>query len=489
MLDLAGDGLSLTSLDESQVVSRLGNGQLARIGWVGPSDGILAFDRNGDGQINHLSEISFVGDKQGAKTDLEGLQAWDTNADGKLSALDEGWSKLRIWVDRNQNGRSTAGELRTLAEIGITELNLTGRATGYSADLGRDNFVNNTLDFTWSDGSIGTGYDVVLMRRLIAQSGLTREQVIEAWGTRGADGELGRLLNDPLGETLASRGGPSTGPTPRTVIDGVEVTLADDGTTTPAPVAPADVRQTLADILARAEVDFSDHDDLYDDEEARWTNVLTGRRGVPDDYVETDGSVLGSTSTAPTTRGGFGRAFGAPNLTPDVEGADLTGSSDNPVAGQPEAGRQTASGMGEQATARSYASGASSYADLDAAASLLSGEDVGAASFDSAPVTLSDVQGQRSWWKSEGTSDLSFGRMAMTAGDRVDGVPIASGDHASRSVVSDRQKLLQALAGFGRDKGSSPAVWNRGDESASQGLMSASRSLPLAKASAQSLAA
>lgn len=487
VLDLAGDGLNLTSVDESRVVSRLENGQLARVGWVGPTDGILAFDRNGDGAINHLSEISFVGDKEGAKTDLEGLQAWDTNGDGKLSAHDKGWGDLKIWVDRNQNGRSTASELRTLEEVGITELSLTGRPTGYTGELGRDSYVHNTLDFTWSDGSTGTGYDVVLMRRLIAESGLTSDQVRDAWGSLGADAELGRLLNDPLPPApAASRPGTTSGSTLRTVGDGSEIVSVDVSPSIEGAGGAIDARATLADILARAEVDFSDHDDLYDEDEARWGDALTGRRGVSDGYVETDASVLGSLSRAASTRGAFGRAFGGPSLLPDLED-EFGGATGDSQAAMMDGGKLTsASETGRSAWSPGSEQQERAYLELDDAASVLDGENTQA--LDIAPITLAQVGDQRPWWTTGKALDLSFGDYLPPVGDSAQTPSVGVNAAGNRAISNDRQKLLQALASFGRDKGASAAVWTRGDDPAAHGaLMGAHRALPLAKANAQSL--
>ncbi len=102
-----------------------GDGVRERTGWVSGLDGLLAYDANGDGVINQRDEIRFKGYKPGARTDLEGLQAFDTNGDGRLSAADTQWSKFFVWQDVNANGVQEAGELKTLAQLGIASLNLT----------------------------------------------------------------------------------------------------------------------------------------------------------------------------------------------------------------------------------------------------------------------------------------------------------------------------------------------------------------------------
>ncbi len=58
-----------------------GDGVRDKTGWVGADDGLLALDRNGNGTIDDIGEISFVDDAEGALSDLEGLQAYDTDGD------------------------------------------------------------------------------------------------------------------------------------------------------------------------------------------------------------------------------------------------------------------------------------------------------------------------------------------------------------------------------------------------------------------------
>lgn len=167
ILDLTGDGLQITPVGQSDIVTRDANGNILRTSWVGPTNGILAFDRNGDGKINNTADISFVQDKHGATTDLEGLAGRDSNADGVLDASDEFFSKLVVWVDANQDGRAKKSEVKTLAELGIVSISLKPLATGFDDSDTLDTVIRNTTTFTRVDGSTGTGYDVALARQLL----------------------------------------------------------------------------------------------------------------------------------------------------------------------------------------------------------------------------------------------------------------------------------------------------------------------------------
>ena len=101
------------------------DGYAHRIGWVGKDDGFLIYDSDEDNQVTKTNEVSFISYVDGAETDLEGLHHFDSNDDNKLNSLDSEWSKFKVWIDANQNGISEEGEVKTLADHNIAELDLT----------------------------------------------------------------------------------------------------------------------------------------------------------------------------------------------------------------------------------------------------------------------------------------------------------------------------------------------------------------------------
>jgi hypothetical protein len=132
VLDLDGDGFAFTPLAASAAsYDANGDGDRERIAWVGKRDGILSYDKNDDGLISATDEISFVGYREGAKTDLEGLVAFDTNANGKLDAGDAQWGRFKVWTDTNGDGISDHGELVSLDEAGIASISLVSDKIQY----------------------------------------------------------------------------------------------------------------------------------------------------------------------------------------------------------------------------------------------------------------------------------------------------------------------------------------------------------------------
>ncbi len=162
VLDFDGDGKSLTEIAENKVRFDMnGDGIADKTGWVEQGDAFLALDRNGNGKIDDIREISFVSDKEGAKTDLEGLAAFDSNADGKLDGEDARFAEFRLWFDNNGNGITDAGELLSLAQAGVTSISLAGTPTGDEVITGR-NIVYNTGSFTRANGTTGKLLDTGL---------------------------------------------------------------------------------------------------------------------------------------------------------------------------------------------------------------------------------------------------------------------------------------------------------------------------------------
>lgn len=201
VFDLDGDGLELRSVNASRLAAVDADGVVYRTGWVGQDDGILVLDRNGDGRIDRQSEISFVEDVKGAKTDLEGLAAYDSDGDGRLTSSDERFDEFRVWRDLDQDGVSSDGELMSLKEAGIAGISLKGRSTGAKVGDGAESTIFATTEVEWTDKErVGQAYDVALAIELVRTDGGREE--LNAMMRRGA-GVEGAFVGDLLASSQA----------------------------------------------------------------------------------------------------------------------------------------------------------------------------------------------------------------------------------------------------------------------------------------------
>lgn len=140
VLDLDGDGIEL--LAQGSVYWDLDQDGMAEAsGWVGPDDGLLALDRNGDGVITEHSELFGTENIDGFHV----LETLDSNADGIINSNDDAFSDLLVWQDANSDGVSQLSELSSLADLNITSIDLGYSTTNQTIN---GNSVRTTSTFT-----------------------------------------------------------------------------------------------------------------------------------------------------------------------------------------------------------------------------------------------------------------------------------------------------------------------------------------------------
>lgn len=158
------------------------------MGWISSKDGFLAIDRNHDGAINDGSELfgssTKLADGSNAVDGFQALQTMDSNKDGVVDAKDAGFADLRVWVDANQDGVSQSSELHTLADLGITSLNLGATRT---VDGDNGNVIGLVSSYTTADGQAHELSDVWL------QIGAGQNRVIDLSALDQAVVEQGNL--------------------------------------------------------------------------------------------------------------------------------------------------------------------------------------------------------------------------------------------------------------------------------------------------------
>ena len=168
VFDLNGNGIETKSIDESDVHFDLdSNGFAEKTSWIDSNDGLLAYDKNGDGTINNGNEL--FGDrtlmKDGvtfASSGFAALAEYDDNDDGVIDNKDKIYSLLRIWQDSNGDGISSPAELRQLIDVGIVSIALSSTRTNVTDSA--NNIQVRTSTFTRADGSSGAVGEYLLNR-------------------------------------------------------------------------------------------------------------------------------------------------------------------------------------------------------------------------------------------------------------------------------------------------------------------------------------
>ena len=177
-LDLDGHGVNTLSATNGVNFDLLGTGQVNKVGWVAGGDGLLVMDRNHDGIINNGSELFGMGtilaNGKRAHDGYAALAEQDTNHDGKINSHDAHWKELKVWVDANHDGKTDAGELKTLEELGVASLSLAAQK---SELVDHGNLIGLISSYTTTDGKEHQMADVWFAKDVQPQSTETKATV------------------------------------------------------------------------------------------------------------------------------------------------------------------------------------------------------------------------------------------------------------------------------------------------------------------------
>jgi hypothetical protein len=134
ILDVQGDGFSLTDAQHGVDFDFFGTGKKIRIAWTSPDsdDAWLVLDRDGDGLIDSGKEMFGNITAQPSSSDPNGFlalaefdkRANGGNEDGVIDSRDAVFPRLRLWQDKNHDGVSQSSELSTLVHLNVESIDL-----------------------------------------------------------------------------------------------------------------------------------------------------------------------------------------------------------------------------------------------------------------------------------------------------------------------------------------------------------------------------
>lgn len=135
VLDLDGNGIQTTGVDDPVMFDIDGDGTLNLVAWLGTGSGdaFLWRDAGTQHRVDDGSELfgsgMILGDGHRASNGFEALASYDRadnggNEDGAITKADEIWRRLRLWIDENHNGISEPTEIVPIQMSCVESLSL-----------------------------------------------------------------------------------------------------------------------------------------------------------------------------------------------------------------------------------------------------------------------------------------------------------------------------------------------------------------------------
>ena len=199
VVDLNGNGIETISLFDSHAQFDFDDGFEGPHGWIGPSDGFLALDANGNGIIDNASELFGGNNRDGFSI----LSDFDENGDGFIDASDNVFSSLLVWRDLNGDGISTTDEVQSLGDFQINRIGVTPSTQNVDSN---GNWIPLTSSVYLNDGAMLEISDVYFSRFMMNSAKSALETEIDSYvisGTRNDDiiisGQKSQFLTGNMG--------------------------------------------------------------------------------------------------------------------------------------------------------------------------------------------------------------------------------------------------------------------------------------------------
>jgi hypothetical protein len=194
-LDLTGKGISTVNKINGVNFDLLGNGQTEKTGWISEGQGLLMLDTNNNSKLDNGAELfgqgSTLSNGLKAETGYQALSELDTNHDGVINSQDTAFNQLRVWVDTGNANGSATGQIETLSQLGITQLNLNAQA---STQYNNGNLVGLVSSYQTDTGKTGAMADVWFTAQASPNTNSTVMSDIPAAGL--SSGSLSINVND-----------------------------------------------------------------------------------------------------------------------------------------------------------------------------------------------------------------------------------------------------------------------------------------------------
>jgi len=204
VLDLNGDGIQTTTMQNGVTFDIDADGKVDKTAWAARGDGLLVRDVNKDGIINDGSELfgsaTKLVDGTRAADGYKAMRAMDSNKDGLLTSMDAQFGELMVWVDKNGDGVSNAGEMFSLNDMGISSLSLESTK---STQMNNGNLLGLMGSFTTADGKTHTMGDVWFQTDAAGDKVFSLAEIAKAAGGSMSKVDMSSAKADTLNVSLA----------------------------------------------------------------------------------------------------------------------------------------------------------------------------------------------------------------------------------------------------------------------------------------------